>query len=150
MRIGVISDTHNLLREEVIENLKGCNMIIHAGDICDKEILKKLNKIAETVAVKGNNDSGIFGESLPRFEVIYVEEKMIYIVHDRKDLPSNLEGMDLIIYGHSHKYSYESREGTIYLNPGSCGKRRFSLPLSMVILEIDNGKIEVNRIDIDD
>lgn len=149
MKMGVISDTHNLLREEVIKNLKDCNMIIHAGDICNEEILRKLNKIATTIAVKGNNDSGIFGESLPRFEVVYVEGKMIYIVHDRKDLPINLEGIDFIIYGHSHKYSFENIGGTVYLNPGSCGKKRFSLPLSMVILETINGEIKINKIDID-
>lgn len=149
MKIGVISDTHDVLREEVLENLKGCNIIIHAGDICDEEILKKLNKIAETIAVKGNNDSGVFGECLPMFEVIYVDEKMIYIVHDIKDLPNKLDGIDLIIYGHSHKYSKESRNGTVYLNPGSCGKKRFSLPLSMVILDIKSGIISINKINID-
>lgn len=149
MKIGVISDTHNLLREEVIENLKECNMIIHAGDICDKEILTRLNKIAKTIAVKGNNDSGEFGKSLPRFEVVKILDKLAYIVHDIKDLPDNLEGIDIVIYGHSHKYVNDKRNGVLYLNPGSCGKRRFSLPLSMIIMDIDEENMIIKRIDID-
>ncbi|MDU5111376.1 MAG: metallophosphoesterase family protein, partial [Clostridium sp.] len=107
MKIGIISDTHNLLREEVIHNLKGCDLIIHAGDICNNDILERLKNIAKTVAVKGNNDKGDLEAILKEDEIIEIEGKRIYIVHERNNISINLEEVDIVIYGHSHKYNLE-------------------------------------------
>ncbi|MCR1950369.1 metallophosphatase family protein [Clostridium sp. DSM 100503] len=148
MKIGIISDTHNLLREEVICYLNKCDLIIHAGDICNKEILLKLNSITKTVAVKGNNDNENFEGILNKEELLEIEGKKIYVVHEKNNINVNLEEVDIIIYGHSHKHSLETLDNVIYLNPGSCGKRRFSLPLTMAIMNIKNGKVQIEKIDI--
>lgn len=148
MKIGVISDTHGLLRDEVIENLQGCDYIIHAGDIGSEEILDKLQGIAKTFAVRGNNDKEGYALKLPDFKEIEMDEVLIYVTHNEADIPKELRKIDLIIYGHSHKYSEDNIDGIIYLNPGSCGRKRFSLPLSMAIVEVNLDNIEVKKIDI--
>lgn len=148
MKIGVISDTHGLLRDEVIENLQGCDYIIHAGDIGSEEILDKLQGIAKTFAVRGNNDKEGYALKLPDFKEIEMDEVLIYVTHNKADIPKELREIDLIIYGHSHKYSEDNIDGIIYLNPGSCGRKRFSLPLSMAIVEVNLDNIEVKKIDI--
>ncbi|WP_293984112.1 metallophosphoesterase family protein [uncultured Clostridium sp.] len=148
MKIGVISDTHGLLRDEVIENLQGCDYIIHAGDIGSEEILDKLQGIAKTFAVRGNNDKEGYALKLPDFKEIKMDEVLIYVTHNKADIPKELREIDLIIYGHSHKYSEDNIDGIIYLNPGSCGRKRFSLPLSMAIVEVNLDNIEVKKIDI--
>ncbi len=148
MKIGVISDTHGLLRDEVIENLQGCDYIIHAGDIGSEEILDKLQEIAKTFAVRGNNDKEGYAMKLPDFKEIEMDEALIYVTHDKADIPKEQREIDLIIYGHSHKYSEDNIDGVIYLNPGSCGRKRFSLPLSMAIVEVNLDNIEVKKIDI--
>ena len=148
MKIGVISDTHGLLRDEVIENLQGCDYIIHAGDIGSEEILDKLQGIAKTFAVRGNNDKEGYALKLPDFKEIEMDEVLIYVTHNNADIPKELREIDLIIYGHSHKYSEDNIDGIIYLNPGSCGRKRFSLPLSMAIVEVNLDNIEVKKIDI--
>lgn len=149
MKLGVISDTHGLLRENVIENLQECDYIIHAGDIGSVEIIDKLNTIAKTFVVRGNNDKGEFGDSLPPYREIEMDEVLIYLVHDKADIPRELREVDLVIYGHSHKYSEEEMDGIIYLNPGACGRKRFSLPLTMAIVEINLDQIEINKIDLE-
>ena len=148
MKIGVISDTHGLLRDEVIENLQGCDYIIHAGDIGSEEILDKLQGIAKTFAVRGNNDKEGYVLKLPDFKEIEMDEVLIYVTHNKADIPKELREIDLIIYGHSHKYGEDNIDGIIYLNPGSCGRKRFSLPLSMAIVEVNLDNIEVKKIDI--
>ena len=148
MKIGVISDTHGLLRDEVIENLQGCDYIIHAGDIGSEEILDKLQGIAKTFAVRGNNDKEGYALKLPDFKEIEMDEVLIYVTHNKADIPKELREIDLIIYGHSHKYGEDNIDGIIYLNPGSCGRKRFSLPLSMAIVEVNLDNIEVKKIDI--
>lgn len=148
MKIGVISDTHGLLRDEVIENLQGCDYIIHAGDIGSEEILDKLQGIAKTFAVRGNNDKEGYALKLPDFKEIKMDEVLIYVTHNKADIPKELREIDLIIYGHSHKYGEDNIDGIIYLNPGSCGRKRFSLPLSMAIVEVNLDNIEVKKIDI--
>ena len=148
MKVGIISDTHDLLREEVIDNLNQCDLIIHAGDICNNDILERLSRITRTVAVKGNNDKGEFEGILKEEEVIEVEGKRIYIVHEKNNINANLGEVDIIIYGHSHKYNLEIKDNIIYVNPGSCGKRRFSLPLTMAIMNIDNEKIDIKKINV--
>ena len=148
MKVGIISDTHDLLREEVIDNLNQCDLIIHAGDICNNDILERLSRITRTIAVKGNNDKGNFESILKEDEFIQVEGKRIYIVHEKNNINANLEEVDIIIYGHSHKYNLEIKDNILYVNPGSCGKRRFSLPLTMAIMNIDNEKIDIKKINI--
>lgn len=150
MKIGVISDTHGVLRDEVVEHLEGCDYIIHAGDVGSEEILEKLNSIAKSFIVKGNNDKDEWALKLPEFKEIEMDEILIYVVHDKKDIPKELREVDLIIYGHSHKYNEENMDGIIYLNPGSCGRKRFSLPLSMAIVEVNLDDINIKKIDLDE
>lgn len=147
MKIGVISDTHGVLRDEVLENLKECDYIIHAGDIGSEEILDKLESITKTFAVRGNNDKEPWALKLPEYKEIEMDQILIYVVHDKADIPKELREIDLIICGHSHKYS-EENNGITYLNPGSCGRKRFSLPLSMAIVDINIDDIRISKIDL--
>lgn len=137
-----------MLREEVIENLRDCDYIIHAGDIGDNNILEKLQSITKTFAVKGNNDRKGLVKDLPEYIEIEMDETLIYVVHNKEDIPSELREIDLVIYGHSHKYENENKDGIIYLNPGSCGKKRFALPLSMAKVEVNMGEVEIERIEL--
>ena len=149
MRLGVISDTHGLLRDEVVKNLEGCDYIIHAGDICGEEVFERLNKIARTFVVRGNNDGDSWGVKLPYYKEIEMDQVLIYIVHKKEDIPSELREVDIVIYGHSHKYSEEKKGDVIYLNPGSCGRKRFSLPLTMAIVEVNLDRIDITKIDLE-
>ena len=148
MKLGVISDTHGLLRDEVISKLEGCDYIIHAGDIGGEEVFERLNKIARTFVVRGNNDDDEWGLTLPEYREIEMDEILIYLVHDKADIPKDLREVDLVIYGHSHKFSNEKIDNIIYLNPGSCGRKRFSLPLSMAIVEVNLDDIRIEKIDL--
>ena len=148
MRLGVISDTHGVLRDEVIEKLKGCDYIIHAGDVGGKEIIDKLESITKTFVVRGNNDKDQWGLTLPEYKEIEMDEVLIYVVHNKADIPTDLKEVDLVIYGHSHKFSNEKIDNIVYLNPGACGRKRFSLPLSMAIVEINLDDIRVEEIDL--
>lgn len=149
MKLGVISDTHGVLREEVIENLKDCDYIIHAGDIGNEDIVHTLNSIAKTFVVRGNNDNDGYALNIPEYREIEIDQVLIYVTHDKEDIPKELREVDLVIYGHSHKYSEETKDGIIYLNPGSCGRKRFSLPLSMAIVEINLDEINITKVDIE-
>ena len=148
MRLGVISDTHGVLRDEVIEKLKGCDYIIHAGDVGGKEIIDKLESITKTFVVRGNNDKDEWGLTLPEYKEIEMDEVLIYVVHNKADIPTDLKEVDLVIYGHSHKFSNEKIDNIVYLNPGACGRKRFSLPLSMAIVEINLDDIKIEKIDL--
>ena len=148
MRLGVISDTHGVLRDEVIEKLQGCDYIIHAGDVGSKEIIDKLEGITKTFVVRGNNDKGEWGLTLPEYKEIEMDEVLIYVVHNKADIPTDLKEVDLVIYGHSHKFSNEKIDNVVYLNPGACGRKRFSLPLSMAIVEINLDDIKIEKIDL--
>lgn len=118
MKLGVISDTHGVLREEVVERLQECDYIIHAGDIGNKDIIDKLESITKTFVVRGNNDDDEWGLTLPEYREIEMDEILIYLVHDKADIPKDLREVDLVIYGHSHKFSNEKIDNIIYLNPG--------------------------------
>lgn len=147
--IGVISDTHGLLREEVREKLRGCDAILHGGDIHRERVIEELKEIAPVYAVRGNADKEEWAESLPEMldtELFGIRIKMI---HNRKELPGDIENMDLMVFGHSHKYMDREENGIRFLNPGSCGPRRFHQPVTMALIEVSgNGKYEVKRIDI--
>lgn len=148
MKLGVISDTHGVLRDEVIEHLTGCDYIIHAGDVGNKDIIDKLDNITKTFVVRGNNDKDEWGLTLPEYREIEMDEILIYLVHDKADIPKDLKEVDLVIYGHSHKFSNEKIDNIVYLNPGACGRKRFSLPLSMAIVEVNLDDIRVEKIDL--
>lgn len=138
-RIGVISDTHGLLREEVKEILQTCDVILHGGDINKQSILEELQTIAPTYAVRGNND-GKWANQLPETRKLTLYGVPFYMIHNKKRIPENLKDSNIIIYGHSHKYEVCKKESKLWLNPGSCGIQRFRLPLTMALLESDSYK----------
>lgn len=140
MKIGVLSDTHDLLRPEVIDALQGCDHLLHAGDISSREILDRLNEIAPVRAVRGNNDKD-WAEGLPLFLDFELCGLRICMAHKKKDLPKDLSGYDLAVCGHSHQYAetwLDTAESwrTLLLNPGSCGPRRFVQPITLAILNV--------------
>jgi putative phosphoesterase len=146
-RIGLISDTHGLLRPEVIRALRGSEQILHAGDVGAPEIVDELRRIAPVVAVRGNVDRGAWAEALP--ETVSVEPG-IFVIHDVKQLRIDpaAAGYRAVISGHSHKPSRMERNGVLYLNPGAAGPRRFRLPVSVALLEIRGEKWRVEFIDL--
>lgn len=137
-RIGVISDTHGLLREQVADELRDCDLIFHAGDVGDPSVLDELRRIAEVVAVRGNVDRGPWAADLPQTEYVAVEGRQLCLVHDIEtlDLDPAAAGIDVVVYGHSHKPAVDWKDGVLYLNPGSVGPRRFHLPVSMAFLHV--------------
>lgn len=149
MIVGVISDTHGLLRKEVLDNLKDCNLIIHAGDIGNIELLKDLENITKINVVRGNCDKDIEGLDIKEKEILNVLGKKIYLIHNIKDKDIDLkeQDFDIVIYGHSHKLSITKERNTIYINPGSVGPKRFKLPITMVKLYIDSNEEILNKID---
>ena len=136
--IGVVSDTHGLLRDTVKEKLQDCSLILHAGDVGNPSVLEELGQIAEVVAVRGNMDGGSWARELPEMEYVEVEDTRICIIHNIADLPLDAAaaGVSIVIYGHSHKPAAEHKNGVLYLNPGSAGPKRFHLPISMALLHI--------------
>ena len=147
MKIGLISDTHNLLRPEVIEALKDVDAILHGGDISSQRILEQLQAIAPVYAVRGNADKE-WAENLPPFLDFELSGLHIYMTHKKKDLPADLEPYDLVMVGHSHAYSDTRIGRTRIINPGSCGPRRVHQPITMAVAEIAGDAISVARIDI--
>ncbi|MBR7041726.1 MAG: metallophosphoesterase family protein [Clostridia bacterium] len=152
MKIGVISDTHDLLRPEVAENLKGCELILHAGDISSPAILDNLRNIAPVRAVRGNNDRE-WAEDLPLMLEFELGGLKVLMTHKKRDLPRDLTPYDLVIFGHSHTYYCEwedtgNGKQTLLLNPGSCGPRRFYQPVTMAVLILDENGLAANKIDI--
>lgn len=138
MKVGVISDTHGLLRPEALAALKGCERIIHAGDIGKPEVLEHLAAIAPLFVVRGNNDQNVpWAEHLPDLLRLDLNGWQTLLVHDIADVPAVLdEGIKLVITGHSHKPLIQWRGETLYLNPGSAGPRRFKLPVTLALLEV--------------
>lgn len=141
--MGVISDTHGLLRPEALEALRGSDHIIHAGDIGSPEIIPELKKMAPVTAIRGNVDVQTWARELPETEVVELAGKTIYVVHDVNaiDLNPKAAGFDVVISGHSHKPKQEIKDGVLYLNPGSAGPRRFKLPVSVGKVEITEGML---------
>lgn len=147
-RIGVISDTHGLLREEVREHLQGCDRIWHGGDIHTPYVAEELSRIAPVCMVRGNADKD-WAADIPVIREIDDMGIRVLMIHNRKQIDRDLNPYDLIIFGHSHKYEEKHVDGMVWLNPGSCGPRRFRLPITMAMLYIeDNGKFQIERIDI--
>ena len=143
MRIGVISDTHGLLRPAAVKQLAAVDHIIHAGDIGGPEVITGLEKIAPVVAIKGNNDVGEWAAGIPDDAVVTLGNRRIYVLHNVKDLgcdPATV-GFDIVISGHSHRPMVEIKGGVLYLNPGSAGPRRFTLPIALAMLELTDDRI---------
>ncbi len=134
-KIAVLSDTHGLLRPEVLEILRGCDAIVHGGDINRQKILDELNGIAPVYAVRGNNDKE-WAEGLPETLSFTLYGIRFFMVHNKKRLPENLDETDIVVYGHSHKYEEKYADGKLFLNPGSCGPRRFTQPVTLAVLEV--------------
>ncbi len=136
--VGVISDTHGLLREQVKDRLRGCDLIIHAGDVGHPSVLDELREIAEVVAVRGNIDSGTWARALGLIEYVEVDHTCICVVHDvhTLDIDPVAARVNVIVHGHSHQPGVVHKDGILYLNPGSAGPRRFGLPVSMALLHI--------------
>ena len=144
MRIGLIADTHGLLRPEAIDALRGSDRIVHAGDIGDPGILDALAEIAPLTAIRGNNDTGAWARDLPDAAHVVVDGVAIYIIHDIKTLPARSPPgpVDVIVAGHSHRPRAETRDGVLYVNPGSAGRRRFSLPITVAELRVEQGRFD--------
>jgi putative phosphoesterase len=139
MIVGVIADTHGLLRPEVLELFRGVSLIIHAGDIGTPDVLTTLWEIAPVRAVRGNVDKGAWADSLPETEVVEYNGSLIYLLHDLKtlDLDPSAAGMQVVVSGHSHRSGESRKNGVLYLNPGSAGPRRFKLPVTAALLRIE-------------
>lgn len=147
-KIGIISDTHGLLRPEVAEILQGCETILHGGDINSQKILDELNLIAPTYVVRGNNDKD-WAKDLPETLSIDLHGISFFMVHNKRYLPGDTSGIDIMIYGHSHKYEEKYSGGKLMLNPGSCGPRRFTQPITFAVLEIaDDHSYRVEKVEI--
>lgn len=147
-KIGVISDTHGMLREEVKENLRGCDVILHGGDINKHKILDELNQIAPVYVVRGNNDKE-WAEYLPNDLSLELYGIKIYMIHNKKQITADISDRHLVIFGHSHKYEEKQQDRVTWLNPGSCGPRRFNQPITMAVIEVlEQGEMQIKRIDI--
>ena len=150
-RIGLISDTHGLLRPEAIAFLRGSDAIIHGGDIGHAAILEELARIAPVTAVRGNNDKGAWAEAVAETEVLRIGDVFIHALHDIAQLNVNpaAAGFQVVVCGHSHKPLSEMRDGVLYVNPGSAGPRRFKLPVSVAELVIVGGLVEARLVQLD-
>ena len=145
MRIAILSDTHGLLRPQVMECLKKADVILHGGDINRPGIVEELRKIAPLYLVRGNNDKE-WAEAIPHDLTVTLGGVNFYMVHNKKEVPAELAGVDAVVFGHSHKYLQEEKDGVLWLNPGSCGPRRFHQEITMMMAEASDGKIMVEKI----
>jgi len=143
MDIGIVSDTHGLMRPEVLSALQGVSLIIHAGDIGTPEVLQRLQAVAPVVAVRGNTDQGVWARNLPTTEVVEREGVSLYVLHNIAELDLDPAAADLnaVIFGHSHQPMREVQKGVLFLNPGSAGPKRFKLPVTMALLSIKEKQV---------
>ncbi len=152
IRVAVLSDTHGLLRRTVVDRLKGCACILHAGDVISQSDLDELAVYGSLYAVRGNCDMWQRGVSdLAKFLRFQIGGVSFYMTHDPYDIPADLSGVQAVIYGHTHQYREEWKDGRLYLNPGSCGRSRFGGDVTMAFLTLDGGKITgVERVELND
>ena len=150
-RVGVISDTHGLLRPEAVEVLRGSDLIIHAGDVGSETILPALRSIAPIHAVRGNVDAGAWAHGLPVTATLEVERVTLFVYHGHLRLEPHidLQAYGVVISGHSHQPSIETRKGVLYLNPGSAGRKRFRLPVTLARLVVDGSKVEAELVGLE-
>ena len=147
MRLAILSDTHGLLRPQVLEHLKGAGAILHGGDINRWSVVDQLRQYAPLYVVRGNNDRE-WAEDIPHDLTVTLGGVTFCLVHNRKELPATLDGVDVVVFGHSHRYVREEKEGLLWLNPGSCGPRRFHQEITMMVAEVEEGKIRVEKVSI--
>jgi hypothetical protein len=149
-RVGLISDTHGLLRPEALAFLRGSDFIVHAGDIGDAGVLDELRRLAPLTAVRGNNDKGPWAKSIAETEVLQVAEVSIYVLHDlaELDLDPVAAGVQVVVSGHSHQPRIEERDGVMYVNPGSSGPRRFKLPIAVAELHVAGSSVKAKIVEL--
>lgn len=147
MKLAILSDTHGLLRPQVVEHLKTADAILHGGDINKPTIVEQLQQYAPLYIVRGNNDKE-WAEDIPHDLTVTLEGITFFLVHNKKEVPADLSGVDVVVFGHSHKYVQEEKGGILWLNPGSCGPRRFHQEITMMMAEIEDGDIQVEKIEI--
>jgi hypothetical protein len=148
--IGLISDTHGLLRSAAIEALRGSKLIIHAGDVGKPEILAELRQLAPVIVVKGNIDTGAWASELPETAMVEAGAVTIYVLHDvhELDLDPAAAGIQIVVSGHSHQPGSAERSGVLYINPGSAGPRRFRLPITVARLDLGATPFQVTFVDV--
>ena len=144
-RILILSDTHGLLRPEVLDYLATADIIIHGGDINTQAIVDKLRACAPLYIVRGNNDKE-WAENLPQSLTFAVEGVRFFLTHNRTHIPADLSGVDVVVYGHSHKYACREEKGVLWLNPGSCGPRRFHQEITLAVMTVDDGHIQTEKV----
>ena len=151
LRIGLISDTHGLLRPEAVSFLRGSNFIVHAGDVGDPKVIETLESLAPVTVVRGNNDKGPWADAIAETNVLEANDVFIYVLHDIADLDLNpsAAGFRVVVFGHSHRPSSETRDGVLYVNPGSAGPRRFRLPICVGELQIADGSITARSVELE-
>ena len=147
MKLAILSDTHGLLRPEVVEYLKTANAILHGGDINRPAIVEELKQHAPLYIVRGNNDKE-WAEAIPHHLTFTLEGVTFAMVHNKKELPVDLTGVKVVVFGHSHRYVQEEKGGILWLNPGSCGPRRFHQEITMMMAEITEGTLQVEKVTI--
>lgn len=147
MRLAILSDTHGLLRPEVAEQLNTADAILHGGDINTPGIVDELRQYAPLYIVRGNNDKE-WAQEIPHDLTITLGGVTFCMVHNKKEVPADLSGVDVVVFGHSHKYVQEEKGGRLWLNPGSCGPRRFHQEITMMMAEVADGTIQVEKITI--
>ena len=147
MKIAILSDTHGLLRPEVVEHLKTADAILHGGDINSQSIVDELRQYAPVYMVRGNNDKA-WAESIPHHLTVTLDGLTFTMVHNKKEVPQDLDRVDVVVFGHSHKYLQKESGGILWLNPGSCGPRRFHQEITMMMAEVSGGTIRVEKITI--
>lgn len=148
LKIGVISDTHGILRPEIAERLDGCDYILHAGDLDRRDILSELEEIAPVCAVRGNNDWGAWAGKLPRTKTVTLGGVKFFLVHNRDDVPPGLGDVGVVIFGHTHRYYEERARGRLWLNPGSCALPRYGRDLTMALVTVEDGAVQVEKVAI--
>ena len=146
-RIVILSDTHGLLRPEVLDYLANADTIIHGGDINNQAIVDTLQGFAPLYIVRGNNDKE-WAEGLSHSLTFTIEGVRFFVVHNKRDIPADLSGIDVVVYGHSHKYACEKRDGVLWINPGSCGRRRFDQEITMAVMTAEGGQLQVEKVTI--
>lgn len=146
-RAAILSDTHGLLRPEVLSYLAQADVILHGGDINTQAIVDTLEGYAPLYIVRGNNDKE-WAEELPQSLTFFIEGVRFFMVHNKKEVPPHLSGTDVVVYGHSHKYTCENHEGVLWLNPGSCGKRRFDQEITFAMMTIQGHDFQVEKITV--
>ena len=145
-RLAVISDTHNLLRPQVLERLADADVILHAGDVSSPDTLEALRDLGRDLyLVRGNNDWSL-DPRIPPTLTVSIEGVTFFLVHNQRDVPPGLSGVDVVVYGHSHRYAREERRGVLWLNPGSCGPRRFHQETTMAMAEARDGTLHVEKV----